>query len=95
MNLVSHRKAPIARDIDRLIEYWDVESVPRAVTSVAPEAGYWWKPRSLPLAVLIQTGELVPRAVAAALCQQSLATARGTDPDKCLETWLTLVDIDK
>ena len=46
----------IARDIDRLTEHWDAESVPRAVASVAPEVGYWREPRSLPLAVLIRRG---------------------------------------
>src|SRR5262245_12826532 len=48
--------AIIARDIDRLTERWDAESVPRAVASVAPEVGYWREPRPLPLAVLIRRG---------------------------------------
>jgi hypothetical protein len=38
----------------RLTEHRDAESVPRAVASVAPEAGYWRESRSLSLAVLIR-----------------------------------------
>jgi len=41
--------APIS---DRLIEHWDVESVPRAIASEAPASSLLRKPRSLPLAVL-------------------------------------------
>jgi len=50
----------IARNIDRLTEHWDAESVPRAVASEAPEVGHWRRPRSLPLAVLIRRGLTSP-----------------------------------
>jgi len=53
MTYLHRSQAFIARDIDRLTGHWDVESVRRAIASEATEVGYWRKPRSLPLAVLI------------------------------------------
>src|SRR5262245_8491253 len=44
------------RRIERLTERRIVESVPRAVASVASIEAYLWEPRSLPLAVLIRRG---------------------------------------
>jgi len=46
------------RRIERLAKWRIVESVPRAVASVSPIEGYLREPRSLPLAVLIQTRSL-------------------------------------
>jgi hypothetical protein len=44
---IKRRTAPLNLQLTR------AESVPRAVASMASEVGYWRKPRSLPLAVLI------------------------------------------